>query len=337
MSKSTLKFTRIAATAALLTYVLHKAGLFKPQGWQELFAIFTHAHLWFVLASLGAGILANFASAVKWFMLCRSQGISVSLWRLWAYYMVGKFFSLVLPSSIGGDVVRMRELGRYTGRYADATASVFVERFSGLATLVVLALVAVVVNLELFNLPWLTFGLGCGALAVGAICWLIIDQRPFNWLQKRCGNRLPLLHNLFTKIGKFQQAVLVYQHDPQALWWALLNSLVFYFIAVVNVWVTVLAFRAELDFISVLVAVPVILFIMNLPFSIGGIGLMEFAYSFTLGLFDVHPSVAISTALLMRAKTLFDAGVGSLLYPLVSDGKLQAPRAITKYRKYADE
>jgi hypothetical protein len=80
-------------------------------------------------------------------------------------------------------------------------------------------------------------------------------------------------------------------------------------------------------------AVPVILFIMNLPFSIGGIGLMEFAYSFTLGVFGVQPAVAISTALLMRAKSLLDAGIGGLLYPLVSDGnslRSQLSKAITK-------
>ena len=319
MPRSILRFLRLAGTTALLVYVLGKAGLFRPQGWQNLFEIYSHASFLLLLASVGMTVILDLSSSIKWYMLSRSQGLRVGLWRLFAYYVVGKFFNLVLPSSIGGDVVRMHELGRYTGRYADATASVFVERFSGLATLVVLALIAVVVNLHIFNLPWLTIGLGVGALAMGAICWLIIDARPFNFM-KRFAKRVPLLEKLLTKVEKFRKAVLAYQHSLGALWWALINSLIFYFLAVVNVWVSVLAFGTPISFASLLVAVPVIMFIMNLPFSIGGIGLMEFAYSFVLGLFGVPPTVAVSTALLMRAKTLLDAGIGSLLYPLVSGG-----------------
>ncbi|MGB7485305.1 MAG: lysylphosphatidylglycerol synthase domain-containing protein, partial [Phormidesmis sp.] len=88
----------------------------------------------------------------------------------------------------------------------------------------------------------------------------------------------------------------------------------------VNVWVSASAFDSSISFVSMLVAVPVIMFIMNLPISIGGIGLMESAYSFTLSLFGINPAVAISTALFMRLKTLITAGMGSLAYPMVSDG-----------------
>lgn len=339
--KSALRFLRILGTTALLVYALGKAGLFRPQGWQDLLEIFAQTRFSFLLASLGMTVLLNFASSVKWYMLSRSRGLQVSLWRLFAYYVVGKFFNLVLPSSIGGDVVRMHELGRYTGRYADATAVVFVERFSGLATLVMLALIAVVVNLQIFNLPWLTIALVIGSLGMAFMCWLIIDQRPFQFTKKVFASRLSFLDKLLTKIEKFRKAVLAYKDDPSALWWALINSLIFYFLAVVNVWVSILAFSSQVSFVSILVAVPVIMFIMNIPFSIGGIGLMEFAYSFTLGLFGITPTVAISTALLMRAKTLVDAGLGGILYPMVSEGGSGAGKLskslIRRYEKQVDE
>ncbi|NEO77126.1 hypothetical protein [Moorena sp. SIO4G3] len=81
--------------------------------------------------------------------------------------------------------------------------------------------------------------------------------------------------------------------------------------------------------------------IVNLPISIGGIGLMEFAYSFTLGLVGATPALAFSTALLLRAKTLFHAGIGSLLYPFVSDGspiREGVPMEVTnKYGENGDD
>jgi len=330
MGKSSiLRFLRIAVTTALLVYVFHKAGLLTLQGWRNLFDTFAHTKLIFLLASIAILPILDLASSVKWYFLCRSCGLSVSIWRLYAYYVIGKFFSLILPSSIGGDVIRIHELGRYTGRYADAAAVVFVERFSGLATLVMLALIAVIVNLQVFNIPWLTISLSIGILGLGFICWLIVDDRPFNISQKLFAERLPILKKIFSKIEKFRNAVLLYKDDSGALVWALVNSLIFYFLSVINVWVSALTFNAEINFISILVAVPVIMFIMNIPFSIGGIGLTEFAYTFTLGIFGVNPAIAISTTLLMRLKTFINAGIGGLLYSLVR-GENSTPKELSK-------
>jgi hypothetical protein len=215
MSKKTIfRFIRIATTSALLLFVLHKAGLFDYQGWQELLNILIHAKLGFILASLGISFLMTLSSAIKWLMLSRSLGLSVNLRRLLAYYIVGKFFNLVLPSNVGGDVIRMQKLGQYTGRYADAAASVFVERFSGLATLVYLALIAVIIKLQILNLPWLNLSLGLGILGTIIICFLLIDERPFNFVQNHLVKHFPLLQSLLTKIGKFRQAVLFYKQVP---------------------------------------------------------------------------------------------------------------------------
>ena len=103
--------------------------------------------------------------------------------------------------------------------------------------------------------------------------------------------------------------------------WAIINSVIFQLLAVVNVWLSALAFGDELNFISVLVAVPVILFIMNIPFSIGGIGLMEFAYVFTLPLFGASTSLALSTVLLIRAKSILDSLFGGILYLVLNKQK----------------
>lgn len=318
--KQALHFIRIAVTTALLAYVLHKAGLLSAQGWRDLWETFSQANRWLLLLSVLLVPLIDFVSSVKWYCLARACGLPVGLWRLYAYYVVGGFFNLVLPSSIGGDVIRIHELGRYTGRYADSAAVVFVERFSGLAMLVFLAASAVIVNLQMFNLPWLTVSLCVGLLGVAIVCWVIIDARPFNFVEKNLGSRLPIVSSILKKLGKFRTAVLIYKEKPGAIWLAIFNSLLFYFLAILNVWVSVSAFDSGVDFVSMLVAVPVIMFIMNLPFSIGGLGLMEFAYIFTLGLFGINSSAAISTALLMRLKTLVTAGMGSLIYPLVSEG-----------------
>ncbi len=330
--KSILNFIRIAVTTALLVFVFHKADLLTLQGWRDLFSTFSSANLALVAISILLVFVSDFASSIKWFCLARACNLEVSLWRLYAYYIVGRFFSMVLPSSIGGDVVRINELGRYTGRYADSAAVVFVERFSGLAMLVVLAAIAVIINLQTFNMPWLTVALSTGVAGVAFICWIIINDRPFNFIDRHFGHKFALVSSFLKKLGKFRKAVLVFKDKPGALWLAVFNSLLFYFLSICNVWVSILAFGGDASFTSMLVAVPIIMFIMNLPFSIGGIGITEFAYSFTLNLFGVSPAVALSTILLMRIKTLLAAGLGGLAYPLVSEG-MPSPSQLSKSMK----
>ncbi|MEO1389980.1 MAG: lysylphosphatidylglycerol synthase transmembrane domain-containing protein [Cyanobacteria bacterium J06634_6] len=326
--KLAFKFIRIAVTTALLVYVLHKADLLSPQGWKDLFATFSHANLWLILASILLGPVIDFISSVKWYALARACGMKVSVWRLYAYYMVGQFFNMILPSSIGGDFIRIHQLGKHTGRQADSAAVVFVERFSGLAMLVFLAAIAVIINLQMFNLPWLSAALLTGVLGVGMICWIIIDHRPYNFIHQRFGSTPSLVSSILTKIGKFRNAILIYKDKPDALWLAVFNSLLFYLLAIFNVWVSAIAFDSSIRFTSMLVAVPVIMFIMNLPFSIGGLGIMEFGYTYTLGLFGINPAVAISITILMRIKSLLAAGAGGLVYIFVEG--MDSPKQLSK-------
>jgi hypothetical protein len=321
---SIFRFLRITTTTLLLIYVLHRADLLSLGGWRNLLSTFSHANLSFVMASLLIGFLLNFSSSVKWFFLARVRNLQVGLWRLFCYYLIGKFFNLILPSSIGGDVIRIHELGRYTGRHADSAAVVFVERFSGLFTLVLLACAAVAINIQTFNLPWLTVSLAFGVGTLGFICWVILDDSLLSLIQKLAGNRRHFLKKVFLKIYKFRHAVLAYQHKPSALLWAFFNSIIFYILAIINVWVSALVFDDGIQLSSILVATPIIMFIMNLPISIGGIGLMEFAYTFILGLFGISSTVAISTALLMRFKTLIEAGIGGLLYYIFGEEEISA-------------
>ena len=85
------------------------------------------------------------------------MAIKIELWRVYAFYNIGRFFNLILPISLGGDIVRIYQLGKFTGKNHTAAASVIVERFTGMLTLILLmAAIAVVLNLQLFTQEWLS-------------------------------------------------------------------------------------------------------------------------------------------------------------------------------------
>ena len=314
-------FFRFAITLGLLFYVLDKAGLFDPVSREELFSLVRSISIPLLFCSLFVSFLLNFSSAYKWFLLLRSRRIEISLFKAWSLYMVGIFFSLMLPTSMGGDLIRIHELGKLTGKRAAAAASVFIERFSGMVVLFFLTIIALFLQSELLSVAWMSISVVLAVAASGLIIWMIVDERPYSFVSDLLSKRLSFLSGILKKVDKIHSAVLEYRDDRQALFVALLNSLLFNLLAVVNVYVTALAFSRDVQFIELLVAVPLIMFIMNLPVSIGGLGLMEFAFLFIFELLGYGGGVALSTALLMRLKSFADAGLGGLLYLLMDKKK----------------
>jgi uncharacterized protein (TIRG00374 family) len=309
---------RLLITAVLLLYVLQKVGMFDAGKRAELFVLLRSVSVPLLLLSFFISLLLNFSSAYKWYLLLCSRGVAVSFFRAWALYMIGIFFSLFLPTSMGGDLIRIHELGKITGKRAEAAASVFIERFSGMVVLFLLTIVALFMQRQLLSVAWMTVSLLVAVIASAVLIWAIVDERPYRFIMKLFSGRAALLDKILGKLDKLHGAVAEYRDDRFALFIALLNTFVFYFLAVVNVYVTALAFSSEVQFVPILVAVPLIMFIMNLPISIGGIGLMEFAFIFIFEIFGYGSALALSTALLMRVKIFFDAGLGGVLYPLIS-------------------
>lgn len=309
---------RLFITGLLLLYVLQKAGVFDAGRRSALFEMIISVSLPLLLTSFGVSLLLNLSSAYKWYLLLRSKNLDVSFFTSWSLYMVGIFFSLLLPTSMGGDLIRLHELGKITGKRAEAAASVFVERFSGMIVLFFLTFIAVLMQRQLLSVSWMVLSLLFAIAASVGIVWVIIDDRPYRFVTSFLQNRFSFLTRIVSKIDSLHGAIAAYKDNRSALVIALLNTFLFYLLAVVNVYVTASAFNTNVEFLPLLTAVPLIMFIMNLPISIGGIGLMEFAFVFIFEMSGYSSELALSTALLMRFKSFVDAGMGGILYSMIS-------------------
>lgn len=305
---------RLLVTAGLIAFVLDQAGLFEAEGRAGFVRMLAGVDLFYLFISFLVSVLMNLVSSYKWYVLLCSRQIHVTLSRLFALYYVGKFFNLFLPTGMGGDVARVYELGRITGTNTESLASVFVERFTGMITLTAVSAVAVLISLREYDIPVITTSLLLCVLITTVVTWMILDTRPLTWFSRLATGRIAALSGLFGKLHKVHGAIRAYKDRPGTLWYAFVISVVFYFLAVINVWVSALAFSREVEFLTILVAVPAIMLIMNLPISIGGLGLMEAAYTIIFTAFGYSSSLALSTALLIRLKTLVDGVIGGLFY-----------------------
>jgi len=305
---------KLAVTFGLVVFVIYKADLLDPDGRKALWQTLRNVDLFYLGLSFFVSVVANLVSTYKWQVLLLSRRIVVRLYRLFALYYIGKFFNLFLPTGMGGDVVRVYELGKITGTNTESLASVFIDRFTGMITLTVVSLVAVLVSLREHDLPIITYSLAVCVVLISILIWLMLDRRPLALFSNLVTGRFKSLTPLIQKLARAHDAVRAYKDNLPTLWYTFAISLLFYFLAVINVWVSALAFSREVEFLTILVAVPAIMLIMNLPVSIGGLGLMEAAYTIIFTSFGYSSSLAVSTALLIRLKTLIDGVVGSIFF-----------------------
>lgn len=316
MKKTAIKLLQILITLLLLAFVFYQVGLFSESGRSKFMSVLVNVSLPFLLLSIAVGVLINASSALKWYMLTRSQNLKASYPRIFAYYLVGQFYNLFLPTSVGGDVVRAYELGKFSGRQADSLASVFVERYTGVLTLLLISGLAILSQVSLISVDFVRLSLVVFALGLGFIAWMLFDQRLYRYVRGVFVKRLTFTNKLFNKVDKLLLAIDSYKQNPSAIVWAFVNSIVFYLIAVLNVLVTAWVFQSDVSLWPILIATPIIMLIMNVPLSIGNIGLMEFAYTSVFQLMGFDPALGLSVALLMRLKSLLDGAMGGLLQPI---------------------
>lgn len=313
MSKSIIRLIQATLSVVLLVFVAWQAELFSPAGRGQFLALLADANLLFLTGAVAIGVVVNMSSSLKWWMLSRVRNLQAGYWRIFSYYLIGQFYNLFLPTSVGGDVVRSYQLGKHTGRQADAMASVFVERYTGILVLLLLSGLAVLSQLAVFSNTLVLVSLVFFSVALLLMAWMIFDPRVYNYSRDLCLRIAPVSGVVFTKLDKLLASIQIYKEHPSAIVWAFINSLVFYFLAVVNVYITARVFEFNVSFGDMLIATPIIMLVMNLPVSIGNVGLMEVGYQSVFVLFGYSPALGVAVALLMRLKSLVDGAMGGVL------------------------
>jgi len=304
---------KAAFSAALLLFLVRRVN------WDELAAMLRQTDPLWVLLSVLAGVILNAINSWKWRILLRAKGKPVPFVQLLNLYFVGLFINNFFPSTVGGDIFRGYQVGRDVDDRALAMASVFMERFTGMTALTAIALVAFVSNLSSFRDPRFALALGAGLLVYLAVAVAVVLPGPLAWGLRLFPDGLP--GRLIGKLIRVQSAIHDYTGQTRAVAAALALSILFHLTAMVNVYVSSRAFGVALPARTLLVIVPVIMFISSLPITVGGLGLFEWAFFFTFGASGAGESPGLLVGLLMRAKTLLFSLWGGIIYAAKGVGK----------------
>src|SRR5262249_27726825 len=134
--------------------------------WRQVGDTFARIRLAWWLLAVGLYALTQVVSSLRWQLFARPLGFRQSLWQFTGMYYVGMFFNLVLPTSVGGDMVRAWYLDGGARQRGRAFLSVLADRGSGLLVLLTLACIGVLASPP--GLPawvaWLVWGTAGAAL-----------------------------------------------------------------------------------------------------------------------------------------------------------------------------
>lgn len=269
--------------------------------------------LWLLLAA-ALTLFGLVLSALRWQRVLEVLGLHAGLRRLISHYLAGQFVSNVLPTTIGGDVLRVSRLSRETGESPKTFASVVLERLTGWLVLPVISVIGFMVNPPLQHLGRATqVALGLAfvtLLALSILLYAVADQRIGGRFEARDGWR------------RFASAVHLgldrLKRQPGAAANVLLVGFAYQLVLVLAAVAAAQALGVRPAGLTALLAFfPAVAIAQVLPIGISGLGVREGAFVLFLGPLGVESQDAIALGLLLY---LLNLGVSLLGAPAFAVG-----------------
>jgi uncharacterized membrane protein YbhN (UPF0104 family) len=292
LSGATKLGVRIIVSAALLALLITKipADDIQPKD--------THVG---TLAFLAAGLaftLAGFVlSAWRWQRVFEVFDTHVPLRTLLGHYLAGQFVGNVLPSTIGGDVLRVSRAAKTTGTGDVAFASVVIERLSGFVALPLLTFVGFALEPSLLGLDhaWIALVIA-GATVAGS---------------PRLAGRFAKHQNWMRFVGAVHIGVDRIRREPRQALRVLVAALAYQASVLVAVYCAIHALGVSVPNGAVLAFLPAVAAAQALPISLSGLGIREGLLVLLLRPLDVPTGKAIGVGLLWYGMTLIVSLLGA--------------------------
>lgn len=310
----------------------------------ELAALFSQVNWVYLALSFVVTWVMIIASCMKWKVILDLKGEKQSFGSLMKVYCMGYFFSNLLPSTIGGDVVRSYYVGEKINNHAHSAVAIFIERFSGILFLFVLALIMPLFHLELYSIPYVYIPALASIFFLILFSWLGSSKNPLkifgvlrNWLFTLLARLVQMrflswatgpfqwLETAWMKIeGKLQkvrselgEAVKTIRNDKGCLVKIIVLTAFFYVLTWLNVYFGYRTFNVEPDFLLICALTPTIMFAAHLPVTmLGNIGYFESIFVFYFLLAGIPAEQSLAMGLLLRVKVLFVGIIGFFIYTM---------------------
>ena len=282
MSKrSILNSLKFLLVAGIFIY-LYQAGQFDVA---KLTKVFDSPRLF--VSALFLILLGMVLAVERWRLLLNIQNIQISYWRATQLTFIGLFFSIVIPGSASGDLVKAYYLAKGQSRKTALVMSIFFDRLLGLYTIIFIAVAAILFGFiketasaqsgllsQPYARPLVLFVLGLfGGLTMLAAVFM--NKRISGaWMEKLIA-KLPLS----ATIDRIYHAVHQHGTNPALTFKAFIISLVAQIPIYAGMWCLASIFGTQaLALNNFLIALPMCFLVNSIPLAPGGLGVGEVGF-----------------------------------------------------------
>jgi uncharacterized protein (TIRG00374 family) len=311
MTRRTRQVGTLVLTAAAIAYLVWKVDL------GTTLDVLSETNLaWFALA-VAIMVLTVPVLALRWGWLLAAHGILERVSWLTRAYFVAYTAGQVLPTSLGGDAVRVVETTRrHPGRATVVTGTVVLERGLGGAATVGLGAVGFLLSIGEYDVSaylWLEGVFVFGTLVLGFL-FFARSARP---LLRRTQ---PLLRRLRLDepIRRFYEGIHHYRGQPGLLGKVLAVALGVQAVRILSIWAAAKAVGIDLDPRIYYVFGPLLFLVMLVPFTLNGLAVREAFFVSFLGSVGVAADQAFAAGFLYFLVTVLMALPGAAI--MLRDG-----------------
>ncbi len=259
----------------------------------------------FFLAFLVIAIQA-FMAVERWRQVLVHQKIQLSFFSLARFFWFGLFFNQVMPSSIGGDAVRAYCLVRNGCTLVTASVTVLLDRMLGVMGVVLLVVVCFPFSFSLIANEAMRWGIILVViLALSAVAGvLFLDQMTAGIRRWRIARGMGTL-------SRDAKDLLLSSSLGGRL---VLLSVAVQIMSVLALAILALAIRFEVNWIVLLIVLPLATLLMTIPISIAGWGVREGVMVVGLGFAGADTEQAAALSILFGLLVLAIALPGGMFW-----------------------
>jgi uncharacterized membrane protein YbhN (UPF0104 family) len=291
----------------LLVYLL------SQQGWEQIKVAIQQIPVWRLLVAMGLMFISRIAVAGRWHVLLHSADPKVSPWDTLRVTFAGLFASNFLPTTVGGDVIRLAGAIQLKIDTAISAASLIVDRLvgmAGMAMMVPFGLPSFLAARDSTNNSFLYYKYLLGG---------ILPASMMKWAT-------PLWNKVMKLFRRVIAALSIWKKRPQSL----LQSLAFTWANMLGLFsVLYVLFQGMGEDLPIWLIgglYSIVYLITLLPFSINGYGIQEVSMTFIFSsIGGVSVSSALTAALLFRTLMMIASLPGAAFVPGLLAGARSQP------------
>ena len=303
--KKLLTAARIAVGVGLIIFLFYALDI------QKIIENIRAIRLEFLFYAAVPYVLFIILSAWRWQVLLKFKKFGIRFGETLKIYFISLFFNNLLPTTVGGDVMRVA----YTmkERRADALATVLVDRILGFVGLFIFALAAVLYLLIKRNetefLPFMIIGL----LTVIVITYVFFSEKAYARISPiisrlrilKIGERINNLHEAGTDFGNAWGPISLCVAHSVIIQATLSIAPFFVLLGMGN---------PNVGLVPFLIYVPIINVISMIPVSLNGLGVRENSYVILFSRVGLDGEVSLAVSLVSFFIIFAFSLVGGLLF-----------------------